>query len=57
MLPYVMATVLAKEERLSEVLDVGMLYALVTNNTNLHLLVTFVDVELALVGHVAVGCR
>ncbi len=57
MLPYVMVTALAKEERLGEVLDVGALLALVTNDANLHLVVTLLNTELAPTGHVAVGRR
>ncbi len=55
MLPYVMAAVLAREERLGEVLDVGVLLALATSNANLHLVATFIDVEFASASHVAVG--
>jgi len=57
MLPYMMDVVLAREERFGEVLDVEVLFALVTNNANLHLVTTLVDVKLALVGHAAVGCH
>ncbi|CAM6017988.1 unnamed protein product [Sphagnum balticum] len=57
MLPYVMAMVLAREERLGEVLDVRALLALVTSDANLHLVATFINRELALIGHVAIGCR
>jgi hypothetical protein len=56
-MPYVMAIVLAREERLCEVLDVGTLFALVTNNANLHFVATLVDIELAPVGHVTIGCH
>jgi hypothetical protein len=52
-----MAIVLAKEERLGEVLDVGTLLALATSNTNLHLVATLINTELALAGHVVVGHR
>ncbi|CAM6030945.1 unnamed protein product [Sphagnum balticum] len=54
-LPYVMATVLAREEQLGEVLDVEALLALVTNNANLHLIATLVNTELAPAGHITVG--
>jgi hypothetical protein len=57
MLPYVMVVVLAKEERLGELLDVETLFALATNDTNLYLVMTFIDVELASTGHVTVGRR
>jgi hypothetical protein len=57
MLPYVMAMVLAKEERLGEVLDVGALLALATSDANLHLVATLVNTELAPTSHVAVGCH
>jgi len=57
MLPYVMATILAREERLGDILDIEVLLALATSDTNLHLITTLVDAELALVGHVDVGCR
>jgi hypothetical protein len=57
MLPYVMAMVLAREERLGEVLDVRALLALATNDANLHLVATLVNTKLALTGHVAVGHR
>lgn len=56
-LPYVMVAVLAREEWLSEILDVETLFALTTNDANLHLIATFVDAKLAPTGHVAVGCR
>jgi hypothetical protein len=57
MLSYVMVTVLAMEERLGEVLDVKALLALATNDANLHLVATLVNIELALASHVAVGRR
>ncbi|CAM6023247.1 unnamed protein product [Sphagnum balticum] len=57
MLPYVMATVLAREERLGEILDVGTLLALATNDANLHLVTTLVNTELAPAGHVTIGRR
>ncbi|CAK9862316.1 unnamed protein product [Sphagnum jensenii] len=58
MLPYVMAVVIAREERLGEVLDVGALLALATNDANLHLIATLVDAKLTPAGHIAVGrCR
>jgi ribosomal protein S12 methylthiotransferase accessory factor YcaO len=53
-----MATVLAREERFGEVMDVEALLALATNDANLHLVATLVNTELAPIGHVAVGrCR
>jgi hypothetical protein len=57
MLPYVMATVLAREERLGEILDVGALLALATNDANLHLITTLVNAELAPTNHVTIGHR
>ncbi len=56
-MPYVMVAVLAREEWLSEILDVETLFTLATNDANLHLIATFVDAKLAPTGHVAVGCR
>jgi hypothetical protein len=55
MLPYVMVVVLAKEERLGEVLDVGALLALATSDVNFHLVATLVDVELTPASHVVIG--
>jgi hypothetical protein len=57
MLPYVMAVVFAREERLGEILDVEALFVVVTNNVNLHLIATFINVELAPTSHVVVGRR
>ncbi len=57
MLPYVMATILAREERLGDILNIEVLLALATSDTNLHLITTLIDAKLALVGHVNVGCR
>jgi len=50
-----MATVLAREEQLGEVLDVGALLALAISNANLHLVATLVNTELAPASHVAIG--
>jgi hypothetical protein len=57
MLPYVMATVLAKEERFSEVLDVRALLALATSDTNLHLVATLINIKLAPIVHITIGHR
>jgi hypothetical protein len=58
MLPYVMATVLVREEQLGEVLDVEALFTLATSDANLHLVTTFVNIELAPTSHVVVErCR
>jgi hypothetical protein len=43
MLPYMMVAVLAREERLGEILDVEALIALVTNDANLHVIATLVN--------------
>jgi hypothetical protein len=57
MLPYVMATVLAKDEWLGEIPDVRVLLVFATNDANLHLIATLVNTELAPGGHIVVGRR